>query len=97
MRRATISAALSFLLVLSTVFGDDEDMPEDMSVYDKILEDFDVDTIINNDRLLDSYLKCFFNTGPCSEIAEMVKGMSSPLQKKKVWCGARITIPPFEG
>ncbi|CAH1395036.1 unnamed protein product [Nezara viridula] len=74
MRRASFFAVVCSLLAVSTVFADEEEEEPPYDVYDKILEDFDVDTIINNDRLLDSYLKCFFNTGPCSEIAEMVKG-----------------------
>nr|AWW17234.1 chemosensory protein 10 [Riptortus pedestris] len=47
---------------------------EEDDIYKKIFDDVDVDSILNNDRILDTYLKCFFNTGPCSNLAETMKG-----------------------
>nr|AYN07337.1 chemosensory protein 9 [Yemma signatus] len=49
----------------------DEENDED--IYNKIFDSVDVDEILNNDRILDTYLKCFFNTGPCSNIAGSMK------------------------
>lgn len=66
-----LASVISCLLVAAGQVQADEDQDE---LYKKIFEDVDVDSILSNDRILDSYLKCFFNTGPCSEIADAMKG-----------------------
>lgn len=66
------------LFVTTFVQADEE---ED-DIYKKIFDDVDVDSILNNDRILDTYLKCFFNTGPCSNIAGTMKG--KPLVTNRV-------------
>nr|AXB87339.1 chemosensory protein 5 [Tropidothorax elegans] len=54
--------------LLALVVGD-----EQQDIYEKIFDDVDVDSILNNDRILDTYVRCFVNTGPCSELAGTMK------------------------
>ncbi|XP_014242351.1 ejaculatory bulb-specific protein 3-like [Cimex lectularius] len=58
----------SILLVFCLVQAEDD------YVFD---ESVDIDSVIKNDAILNSYLKCFFNTGACSSRAERVKGKIS--------------------
>ena len=37
-----------------------------VSAYDNRYDDFDVETLVNNVRLLKSYGHCFLGTGPCT-------------------------------
>nr|XP_014288837.1 putative odorant-binding protein A10 isoform X2 [Halyomorpha halys] len=66
-----IAAALAILLsaTLTPSFGDDQE-----DIYKKIFDDVDIDGILNNDRILDTYLRCFFNSGPCSNLADTIRG-----------------------
>nr|AHJ61049.1 chemosensory protein 5 [Sogatella furcifera] len=47
----------------------------EMSIYDKMFENMDVNSLLKNHRLVDSYLKCFLNEGSCTHIGHEVKMM----------------------
>nr|AYN07341.1 chemosensory protein 13 [Yemma signatus] len=66
---------LTACLLASNVLGDDEDD----EAYQRIFDDIDVDTVLNNDRVLDSYIHCFIDTGPCSDLAAEIKGRISEI------------------
>ncbi|KAL1116863.1 hypothetical protein AAG570_005332 [Ranatra chinensis] len=70
LRMASSRPALVVLATLAVVLLADQ---ETSDIYKTIIEDVDVDTIINNERVLNFYLKCFFNTGPCSTLAQNMK------------------------
>nr|SAJ59011.1 putative chemosensory protein [Triatoma brasiliensis] len=46
---------------------------EEDAFYYQVFEEIDVDIILDNERLLRSYLTCFFDEAPCSAHAAAVK------------------------
>ncbi|XP_014243438.1 ejaculatory bulb-specific protein 3-like [Cimex lectularius] len=59
---------LTFLFVLATSF----EVPKGIAF------DIDVDSVLNNKRLLDAYTKCFLDKGPCAGAPrEMKKNFAS--------------------
>lgn len=71
MLRLCLASLLMFGMVLCRPDSDEE------AFYYKVFEEIDVDVILDNERLLRSYLSCFFDEAPCSSHAAAVKGMSS--------------------
>nr|QCX43092.1 chemosensory protein csp12 [Helopeltis theivora] len=47
--------------------------PEDEEFYRRVFEEVDPDFILDNERILNSYLKCFYSEGDCNRHAEVVK------------------------
>nr|APB88044.1 putative chemosensory protein 8 [Lygus hesperus]APB88071.1 putative chemosensory protein 8 [Lygus lineolaris] len=41
--------------------------------YYKVFEEIDPDLILDNDRILQTYLKCFYGEGPCNTHAQLAK------------------------
>ncbi|XP_073973139.1 ejaculatory bulb-specific protein 3-like [Rhodnius prolixus] len=59
---------LATLLIMSTTIciADEE--------YDRLFDpDIDVDAVLDNDRVLNAYMACFFDEGPCAERPKLVK------------------------
>nr|XP_018897274.1 PREDICTED: ejaculatory bulb-specific protein 3-like [Bemisia tabaci] len=50
-----------------------EELPKTMKEALKRMEAVDVEKVLNNDRILTNYLKCFLNKGPCTSEAKNVK------------------------
>nr|AWW17229.1 chemosensory protein 5 [Riptortus pedestris] len=100
-----LSALLGALLLASAAVSAPAEMSQDeKEVYERIFNDADVDIIVNNDRILDMYLRCFFNEGPCTTLGKEIKGKISEvfsdvcgrctLHQKRVWRHAMdIFIP----
>lgn len=42
--------------------------------YDSIDDNFNIQEVLENDRLLNSYAKCLLNKGPCTPEVKKVKG-----------------------
>ncbi|BET00310.1 protein serine threonine kinase [Nesidiocoris tenuis] len=63
-----------FLLVLALCAFGSHCQDEDQSIYYKVFEDIDPDTILDNERILQSYLKCFYGEGHCNTHAQLAKG-----------------------
>lgn len=43
--------------------------------YDSKFDNVDLDEILSQERLLNNYIKCLENAGPCTPDAKMLKGM----------------------
>jgi len=63
MARYIFVALLAFALT-SVIFAE----------YNSRFEHIDVDAIINNKRILSSFIKCFMDEGPCTGDAKDLKG-----------------------
>ncbi|KAG5671619.1 hypothetical protein PVAND_001812 [Polypedilum vanderplanki] len=51
------------------------------------LENFDIDTILKNDRILNNYLKCLLDKGPCTnEGRELKKALPETLETNCAKC-----------
>ncbi|BET00307.1 unnamed protein product [Nesidiocoris tenuis] len=46
---------------------------EDMEFYRQVFEEVDPDFVLDNERILRAYLKCFFSEGDCNQHAAVVK------------------------
>nr|AYN07332.1 chemosensory protein 4 [Yemma signatus] len=64
--RSAGQLVLLFLGLALVVLAQEED-------YEKAFESVDPDEILNNDRILDSYVRCFLGTGSCNEHAATIK------------------------
>nr|AVM86432.1 chemosensory protein [Corythucha ciliata] len=69
---------ISTALVLSTAAPQEDPSLKDKEFYQKVFEEVDPDTVLDNPRLLNSYLKCFYDEGPCSGHAKVVKESITP-------------------
>nr|AXB87341.1 chemosensory protein 7 [Tropidothorax elegans] len=61
------------LLLLATVDGTKWQEMDDNTLYEFIFDDVDMDHIILNNRICDVYLRCFYSTGPCTNLAGAMK------------------------
>nr|AII01021.1 chemosensory protein [Dendrolimus houi] len=57
-----------FLITLCLAFAA---MAEDK--YESVNDDFDINKVLKNDRLLNSYVKCLLDKGPCTPEVKQVK------------------------
>lgn len=73
MLKMKFGVVLLAFLSATAVTGRPDDEELDEEFYRKIFDDVDTDSIIDNDRVLDFYLKCFFDEGPCSDLADAIK------------------------
>lgn len=46
--------------------------------YESVNDDFDVNEVLSNERLLHSYVKCLLDKGPCTPEVKQVKGKKYP-------------------
>ncbi|VVC33983.1 Insect odorant-binding protein A10/Ejaculatory bulb-specific protein 3 [Cinara cedri] len=78
-----IAFALCFLvsvcLAKPAASGDEE--IKDLPTYLKKFEKLDLEKALANERVLDNYLKCFLNEGPCTQEARDLKKVFPALAK----------------
>nr|AVM86436.1 chemosensory protein [Corythucha ciliata]AYP30827.1 CSP2 [Corythucha ciliata] len=60
----------SFFVLVLLFLGITGQTPSLDEVFD---ESIDVDDILDNDRILDTYLKCFYGTAKCNTLASAIK------------------------
>lgn len=51
--------------------------------YDTKYDDIDLDEILNSERLLNNYINCLLNMGPCTPDGQQLKGMWRKAYTKK--------------
>nr|AYN07331.1 chemosensory protein 3 [Yemma signatus] len=89
-----LAAAVVVLATPALAAQNYQDMDEE-TLYRFIFDDVDIDHIILNDRICDVYLRCFFNTGPCTNLAAAIRSKipevfetvcgKCTLKQKKIW------------
>lgn len=62
--------------------------------YDSKFDNVDLDEILNQERLLNNYIKCLESQGPCTPDAKMLKGKyQAPSQSQHKLCALQTFYP----
>lgn len=64
-----IALAFVFVTFLCVAYG----VEDSEELYSSKFDDIDLDAVISNRRLLDSYCKCLLDEGPCTPEGEYLK------------------------
>lgn len=65
---------LCFLLVASLVYCT---LTEEIKSYTNKFDNFDIDSVLNNNRILTSYIKCLLDEGNCTNEGRELKSKSN--------------------
>lgn len=101
---ATLLVPLLFLLLLLSYNSSVQGHPPAAATtpaaatasYDSKFDNVDLDEILNQERLLNNYIKCLESLGPCTPDAKMLKGklvMPLPFQLTRVALQTSCPMP----
>ncbi|KAL1463200.1 hypothetical protein WDU94_014976 [Cyamophila willieti] len=73
-----VTLALALLALVAAVFAAPQKAKEAESEgSSSILDNFDLDSVLNNSRVLKNYVKCTLGTGPCTAEGREMKSKCS--------------------
>nr|AXB87338.1 chemosensory protein 4 [Tropidothorax elegans] len=71
--RTPLGFAVSLIFLVGRSEATQWQEMDEETLYRFIFDDVDVDHIILNDRICNVYLRCFYSTGPCTNLAGAIR------------------------